>query len=578
MSLVITSVTGEGSARPPATIRIEGGSGKCEEFEIRISCSNEVRSGGGLDQLFSFDFTNQSGCDCGDTITIFITCYVGRAAQQDTIMRTIVCPPSDCPVVALTASIASECDAQGLRLVSIVPSISGGPGSEVFEIDFGDGSPASNPIAVIPGRAIRPIDHRYPPGKYTATLSLLQPSACPGASTSLQIDACSDGCCPILTLAPPDVSGCGTGAGASFSANLSWPPQCQPVAPAGYLWTVEISRVLPGTPQPTIITYQRQTSTPNASAADAWTDRAGHPLGPITFEPDDAASVSVRAVIPNVPATCDPTATRAFGIKACCPRFAGDLKATVDQQDPCTLNVAATVDNPIRVPVSVEWSLPGGVTRTTTGVGAALETFSVAHRYPAGTTSGAVSARIVPAHAQCPPVVSAGVPVEVTCAPPPPEVIQPPRMPEWCWALLLVSMGLWIAGAIAFGVGWCGSSTPNVAIASIGGGLALAALAMLTAWLLACGRNHCEIIDTLAKTLLAMTATAGLVSIFAAIASAPGIADILSGEWWSEPLKQIVTCVLANGIFNTTVLGIATGLVHWLGSTAGCKIVYGRQP
>jgi hypothetical protein len=516
---------------------------------------------------FTVEFDNTSGCLCGKTIDVLAQCR-NPDSPTDKFTLTIECPP-DCPIVDLRIlSIAEKCDDNGRRTVELQPVISTpAMRSTAIEIDFGDGSPVGNAIAVLPGRAIQPVYHSYAPGTYPASLNVPLPSGCLGKTIKVDVPECGvvTSCCPTLTLSPPDISGCGSSAGAQYAVTISWPEQCSPITPTGFAWTVEITRRDPTTGNDVTRKFQRQTTLPSARSSDAWSEMQTGATGPLMFEAYDRGSISVRAIIPGIELPCDPTTTRSFGIQSCCASLTGGINVTADANSPCTFSFALVVENPLREPFTIEWEFPDGTSANSIGTTASqIETVSVPHVFPANAlTSGDVTANLIPDPKTKCPTIEIKTHIDADCRVPP-EVVTPPPPPMGipCWIMLIGALTLLLAGSITLVLAACVHIAP-VALGVATAALWILGLALLAAWVLVCGKDHCDIVSTLAQSLLVIAGLAGVFTVGVTFAK------FLILE--KDALK-VIDCLFTNGIANTTVLAIATGIVHFIGQAVGCII------
>ncbi len=99
-----------------------------------------------------------------------------------------------CPILNLREPKIADCDAQGRRRAAFTVDYSGADTDTEIQIDYGDGT--FSETAVISGTG----EHTYaahpypPPGPYTATLIVIRPRGCSGASRQVpRIETCPAG-------------------------------------------------------------------------------------------------------------------------------------------------------------------------------------------------------------------------------------------------------------------------------------------------------------------------------------------------------------------------------------------------
>ena len=457
-------------------------------------------------------------------------------------------PPETCPALTLKAKVSDEC-VGGKREVTLTPTaVAPGASRPSVQIDFGDGT-KSSPFAVIAGSPIMALTHFYLPRHYIAKLEVIPPpDHCDPAEAEFEVERCDKPCCPAINLGKPDVSGCGAGAAASFTAALNW-GECPQFAVAQYRWTLDINgtRYQLFKPPQVLSPAQPQGSTTQATTTEGWENLATGSVGPIKFQPLDSGSIAVRAVIPGLP-DCEVVDPRPFGIKSCCPSFVGGIVATQDPGSPCTWSFAVTVDNPLAMSLTVVWTFPDGTSDN-------MNLLSLPHVFPANSlTEGDV--KVVVSSPKCPDIERSTT-ISADCRPPP----QPP-MDGGCWFLLIAALLLLIAGTVLFTLNACFNigGVGTLIASGICYGAGLIALGL---WVGVCGKNHCDIVSAVAIALLSLTAIAALLTLGAGLAK----------KFIADPSAiKAIDCLFVNGVANASVLGIATALVHWLGGLVGCVL------
>jgi hypothetical protein len=375
MTVSITQILGQGG-NPPTSILVRGTATSCEKVTVTMSCDKGNQqiatvTGG----VWSASFNNK-GCGCGDQATATATCASGANASDT---QTIAIDCGLCPVLTISTSQPGPC-VNGKRTVNFSGTATNVTGPTFPVWDYGDGSPTTS-VAQTTSGALANQTHDYVAGPaaivYVAKLNVVYPMGCAGTATKVAISPCAQ-CCPTLTLAPAQVSGCApSSAAAQFNATLTWPAGCNP-QPASFNWTVDVSA--PGSQH----TYQITTLTASVRTDIAGWSAIGGGLGPIAIPAGASCSVSVTAVIVSLPSSCNPTATKSFQIGACCPQLVGPLNASVSSADPCTWLFSAQVVNANGAPLTFSWAFHDGTTQQTSLP-------QTAHTYAPGTSTQGVT-------------------------------------------------------------------------------------------------------------------------------------------------------------------------------------------
>ena len=365
----ITNITVSGiGGNPPTHIRVAGEVSGCEILNVTSSCTDQPVDvpipTGGLNQ-WTVDLPNDKKCTCGSIVQVTVICGLGTpSAEVETVQLALTC--DSCPAIVLSQPlISAECNG-GKRTVDLTASITQPAGqSSAFQWVFGDGTLGA--AFVISGSGSHSESHDYTPGSYSATLKTILPTGCPDKSVTVVVSDCPT-CCPTVTLASPQISGCAPGSAvASFQVALQWPEECTSNAPSSYRWTLNGPNGA----------FQKITSGSATDTTSGWKNLATGIVGSADLTGPGNYSVSVRAVLVGIPEECEPTATQSFQITSCCPTFSSK-KLDGQEISLCEWFFWAQVDNPQGAPLTFEWVFHDGTTQIT-------HTPSVSHIYAANS-------------------------------------------------------------------------------------------------------------------------------------------------------------------------------------------------
>ncbi len=371
MAVTITKITRVGG-NPPTHFSVEGTVTGCETLHVGSNCTNQMMPvpipSGGIN-TWKVDLPNDK-CDCGSTVvpTVTVTAYCGLGTPSQTSASISLPVCDNCPTLTITADPPGQC-VNGKRSVTFHASVNGVPATGIV-LQWGfpySTQPSTTAFFVtsngaLPDQTVEYAADTVSSLSRTATLQIIFPANCPPtpalpASITVTIAPCPS-CCPRMQLDPPTVTGCAPGSTvASFSGVLtvSTTGGCAPVTPTLYTWTLDG----PGGQ------YQRSTSSPNTDTSSPWTDVISGNLVTVQFPSSGDYSISVTAQIPGIDSSCDPTDTKSFFVRACCPQLIGPLNASQKPGDPCTWLFSAQVSNPNNAAVTFEWSFQDGTTATT---------------------------------------------------------------------------------------------------------------------------------------------------------------------------------------------------------------------
>lgn len=227
------------------------------------------------------------------------------------------CNTVACPQISGIMSPPGNCDVNGNRAVTLTanftPPIAAGATASITWIPGGN-LPVRPPQPVSGPSASATFD--FPPGGYSpqalVALTLANGTVCNTSLVpfgTLTVAPCP-AACPTLSVAA-SVSGCAsTNALASLSAQLAWPSGNGP-AVSQYLWTVD---------GPNSVRKAQRTGPSSVDTASGWTGTMATVPGAVDLSQPGTYTVSVRAVIPGGPPSCDPTDSAMIVIPPCrCP-------------------------------------------------------------------------------------------------------------------------------------------------------------------------------------------------------------------------------------------------------------------
>lgn len=378
-----------------------GGAGG-DPVELRVgppggpwSTFSETTSTGGPGmppvESVTFSIPAQTWADavCGGKIAFEVRGFCGGTwTNWQSISGVIDCY---CPRIGNLQVTYGACSGQPLQQsVTITATVMQPPGPMTYTVDFGDGQYGSYTInntgdINTPNTLTIPHDFDANSGPYHVCINALE---CPRVCITVRPN-CGSACCPVLTLASPQVTGCeGNTASASFVASLSWPTGCPPIQPAAYIWTLN---------GPTG-QFQKTTSTNTTDTSAGWTKLGVSPptAGPVDLTQSGSYSVTVLAQIPGVPSSCFPIDTKPFNIPPCCCSSLTGLSANPSSGNtPLTVNFQVSVTCPSSIVPDGQgnlyhWDFGDGTTAHT-------QTPNTAHTYGnPGTFAATVTVNVPP--------------------------------------------------------------------------------------------------------------------------------------------------------------------------------------
>ncbi len=123
-----------------------------------------------------------------------------------------------CPVVAVREPKIAGCDAQGRRQVGFTVDYSGADTDTEFQLDYGDGTFSETVVVSGTGEHAFAAHPYSPPGPYTATLIVIRPRGCAGATRHVpRVETCPAGGDP-----PRDDDGDGGDDGGTTRPEIPW--------------------------------------------------------------------------------------------------------------------------------------------------------------------------------------------------------------------------------------------------------------------------------------------------------------------------------------------------------------------